>query len=57
MNFSVTKNGQPLDSSLYTWDEETKTFYTDENNLVLDFTGIRFVTFRTGHNCTFKNGT
>ena len=35
MSISVTKNGVPLDPSLYTWDEETKTFSTYENELVL----------------------
>jgi hypothetical protein len=54
--FSVTKDGIPLDPSLYTWDENTKTFSTDENRLVLDFTGITGVTFNTGYSCTFKTG-
>ena len=53
MNFSVTKDGVLLDSSLYTWDEETKTFSSNENNLVLDFTSINGVTFHTGFRCTF----
>ena len=56
MNFSVTKNGVPLDSNLYTWDEETKTFSSNENNLVLDFTGMDYITFKTGSDCTFRTG-
>jgi hypothetical protein len=54
MNFSVTKNGKPLSKELYTWDEKTKTFSSNESYLVLDFTGIDGVTFRTGHFCTFE---
>ena len=56
LNFSVTKNGKDLDSSLYTWDEETRTFGTKENGLVLDFNGIDDCTFKTGSDCTFKTG-
>jgi hypothetical protein len=52
--FSVTKDGKVLDPSLYTWDENTKTFSTDENRLVLDFTGIAGVIFNTGSCCTFN---
>jgi len=54
--FSVTKNREPLSKELYTWNEETKTFSTNENGLVLDFTGIYNVTFKTGNSCTFKTG-
>lgn len=53
MNYSVTKNGKPLDKSLYTWDEETKTFSSKEDGLVLDFSDCSGVTFETGSNCTF----
>ena len=56
LNFSVTQNGKPLNTSLYTWDEKTRTFSTKENGLVLDFTGIDDCTFDTGYNCTFKTG-
>ena len=52
--FSVTKNGEPLSKELYTWNEKAKTFSTNENGLVLDFTGIYNVTFNTGSACTFK---
>jgi hypothetical protein len=56
MNFSVTKNGVELSSELYNWDEKTKTFSTNENDLVLDFSGINGLTFKTGSYCTFKTG-
>jgi hypothetical protein len=55
--FSVTRrNGKVLDPSLYTWDENTKTFFTKEDGLVLDFTDFIGVTFNTGYNCTFNTG-
>jgi uncharacterized cupin superfamily protein len=56
--FFVTKkiSGIPLDPSLYNWDEKTITFSTNENGLVLDFTGIDGVTFNTGSKCTFNAG-
>jgi len=54
--FSVTKNGKKLSKKLYFWDESTKTFSSNENNLVLDFSNISGVTFNTGYNCTFKTG-
>jgi len=56
MNYSVTQNGKPLDPSKYNWDENTKTFSTKENNLVLDFLCILNCTFKTGFNCTFNTG-
>ena len=37
-NFTVTQKGKPLNKKLYTWDESTKTFSSNENDLVLDFT-------------------
>jgi hypothetical protein len=56
MNFSVTQNGQVLSKEKYTWDESTKTFSTNESNLVLDFSEIDAVTFKTGSYCTFNTG-
>lgn len=53
INFSVTKNAKPLDPSLYSWDEKTRTFSTTEDGLVLDFKGIYNCTFNTGSDCTF----
>ena len=52
--FSVTQFGKELVTSLYSWNEATKTFYSNEDNLVLDFNNIDNVTFKTGSNCTFK---
>ena len=56
MKYSITQNGTPLDKKLYTLDEETKTFSSSENNLVLDFGGESGCTFKTGSYCTFKTG-
>jgi hypothetical protein len=54
MKFSVTKYGEPLDPSLYTWDLETKTFNAlNEAHLVLDFSDLSDCNFITGSNCTF----
>ena len=52
----VSKNGKPLDLNLFNWDEETKTFSSSENYLVIDFNNIHCVTFTTGSVCTFKTG-
>lgn len=54
--FSITKNWVPLDTSLYTRDEKTKTLSTNENWLVLDFRDYSYCTFDTGFNCTFDTG-
>ena len=56
MKYSITKNGVPLDKSLYTMDEETKTFSTNESGLVLDFRNVDYCTFNTGSYCTFNTG-
>lgn len=56
MDFSITKFGKKVKKSLYTWDKNTKTLTTDENGLVLYFSGINRVTFKTGFNCTFNTG-
>ena len=56
MNYSVTKNGKPLSKSLYTFDEETRTFFSNEDGLVFDFNNIGGATFKTGSSCTFKTG-
>ena len=55
--FSVTQNGKKLAKSKYSWNEKTRTFSSAEDNLVLDFTDIDGVTFKTGNKCTFKTGT
>ena len=56
MNYSVTQNGKPLDKKLYTFDESTRTFSSDEDNLVLDFSGIDYCVFTTGSYCVFTTG-
>jgi len=72
MKYSITQNGLPLNKSLYTIDEKTKTFSSKEHSLVLDFssesnwtfntgsgctfTTRHYCTFKTGSNCTFKTG-
>ena len=52
--FSVTKNGKPFTD--YHWCEKTKTFCTTESRLVIDFSGVHGVTFKTGDSCTFNTG-
>ena len=52
----VLQNGKPLDLDKFEWDEETKTFSSKENNLVLDFSDLSYCTFNTGYGCTFKAG-
>jgi hypothetical protein len=52
----VLQNGEILDLSKFTWDEENRIFSTVENDLVLDFNGIDNVIFKTGSRCTFKTG-
>ena len=54
--FSITKNGEPLNKSLYTRDDKTKTLYTNEIWLVLDFSNYDCCTFKTRSGCTFKTG-
>ena len=56
INFSVTQYGKPLDKSKYNWDKKTKTFSTIEDNLILDFSEVEGVTFKTGLCCAFKTG-
>ena len=56
IKFSVTQNGSRLATSKYNWDEKTKTFSSNENELVLDFNGIDGVTFKTVYSCTFNTG-
>lgn len=56
MDFSITKEGKKLKKSLYTWDEKVRVLSTNEGNLVLDFSDIDRVTFKTGSICIFKTG-
>ena len=52
--FSITQNGNPLNESEYSIDLETKTFYTSQGGLVLDFNRLSNWTFTTGGSCTFE---
>jgi hypothetical protein len=56
MNFSVTKDGVPLDPSLYSWNVKTRTFTSAASFLVLDYSATEGCTFRVGENCTFRTG-
>ena len=56
MTYSITKNGVPLDKSLYTIDKKTKTFSSNEDGLVLDFINEFKWAFDTGYGCTFNTG-
>ena len=55
-NFSITRNGKPLDESLYSIDLETKVFSSKEHHIVLDFLDCNGWKFTTGSCCTFNTG-
>lgn len=52
----VLQNGKPLDLDEFAWDENTNTFSSNEDRLVIDFKGISDCTFNTGPSCTFNTG-
>jgi hypothetical protein len=52
----VLQNGKPLSLDKFNWDEETRTFSTKEDDLVIDFFCINNCTFKTESDCTFKTG-
>jgi hypothetical protein len=52
----VLQDGKPLALDKFEWDEKAQVFSTTEYNLVLDFTGIDYVTFKTDSYCTFNTG-
>ena len=54
MPYSITKNGESLDTSLYIIDENNKTFSSKEEDLTLDFSGEFGWTFNIGDSCTFN---
>ena len=56
MSFSITNNGKELDKSLYILDKNDKMFYTEMDNLNLDFSSINGWTFSVGNNCTLYTG-
>ena len=50
----VLKAGNPLDLNLFKWNEETRTFSSKENGLVLDFSDLNNCHFNTGSGCYFN---
>jgi hypothetical protein len=52
----VLQKGKKLALNKFSWGEKTKTFSSEENDLVIDFAGIDNCTFKTGYGCTFKTG-
>ena len=54
--YTITKNEKIVNPSSYSWNEDTKTFTSKLNNLVLDFSNSKNCTFVTGFECTFTTG-
>lgn len=52
----VLQNGKTIRLDKFTWDFNTRTFSSNESNLVLDFLEIDNINFKTGSDCTFKTG-
>jgi hypothetical protein len=52
----VLQNDKPLALNKFSWHEKTRTFSSDENNLIINFDGIEGCTFYTGFSCTFDTG-
>jgi len=52
----VLQAGKPLDLEKFSWNENTNTFSSNEDNLVIDFQNISYCTFKTGSDCTFTTG-
>ena len=52
----VSQNGKSLDFDKFSWDEKTRTFFTNECYLVLDFKDINNIIFKAGDGCTFDTG-
>jgi uncharacterized protein (DUF2345 family) len=52
----VLQNGKPLALNKFSWDEKTKTFSTNENNVLADFSGIDHVTLTAGGWSTLTAG-
>ena len=52
----VLQNGKALPKNKYTWDSKRRIFASQENNLVIQYTGTG-CTFDTGAGCTFDTGT
>jgi len=49
----VLQHGKPLDLDKFYWCEETRTFSSSENNLVIDFNGEDYCIVTMGNNCIF----
>jgi len=52
----VLHRGKQIELYDFSWDEKTKTFSSDLDNLVLDFSCIDDCNFITGYGCKFKTG-
>ena len=52
----VLQGGKPLHESKFMWDESTKTFSSNEDNLVIDFNGIHYATIKCGYSATIDCG-
>lgn len=50
----VLQNGKPLALNKFTWNEATKTFSSNENGLVIDFSDIDSATIDCRHSATIK---
>ena len=52
----VLQHGKPLPLSKFSWDENTNTFISNEDNLVIDFRNIDYSTVMTGNYSTVNTG-
>ena len=52
----VLQSGNPLPLSEFSWDENTNTFASNEDNLVIDFRNIDYSTVMTGNYSTVTTG-
>jgi len=53
---SVSHYGKSLPLGKFEWDNKTKTFSTDADNLLLNFSDMDGYTFFTGSHCIFITG-
>ena len=52
----VLQHGKPLKLSKFSWDDNTNTFASTEDNLVIDFWNINYATVTTGGHSTVTTG-
>lgn len=52
----VLQNGKPLSLDKFEWDENTKTFSSNEDGLVLDFKGVDNLTINCRNYCAINCG-